>query len=199
MRMVVSCTDLIFFFFLLAGTMNPAASAGTPSAGSSNSTEFIRKSCAATLYPDLCYSSLAGYASVVQQNAVELAHVAAKLTLARLRSLTSHVSAAGRGTTGLEHAALLDCSDLLDDAAGWALRAGAEMKGLGKVVGPEVTWRVSNALTWMSTALTDEVTCRDGFVRVAAGTVRTDVSYRIRKVEKYTSNTLALIHILGFN
>ncbi|URD83532.1 PMEI [Musa troglodytarum] len=155
--------------------------------------------CAATLYPGLCYSSLAGYASVVQQNAIELAHVAAKITLARLRSLTSHDSAAGRGTTGLEHAALIDCSDLLDDAVGWARRAGAEMKRLGKVVGPEVAWRVSNALTWMSTALTDEVTCRDGFVRVAAGSVKTDVSYRIRKVKKYTSNTLALIHILGFN
>ncbi|RRT69863.1 hypothetical protein B296_00018788 [Ensete ventricosum] len=199
--MVVSGADLIFFFFLLllAGTMNPAARAETPSAGSRNSTEFIRKCCAATLYPGLCYSSLAGYASVVQQNAVELAHVAANLTLARLRSLTSHVSAAGRGTTGLEHAALLDCSDLLDDAVGWARRAEAELKGLGKAVGPEVAWRVSNALTWMSTALTDEVTCRDGFVRVAAGPVKTDVCYRIRKVKKYTSNTLALIHRLGFS
>ncbi|THU71000.1 hypothetical protein C4D60_Mb08t30920 [Musa balbisiana] len=195
---VVVCYAYVFFFVFLTGAVNAALSEETSSAGS-NSTEFIRKCCAATLYPGLCYTSLSGYANKVRQSTVELAHVAANLTLARLRSTAFHVAALGRSATGPERGALRDCSEQLDDAAEWARNTVAELKGLEGAVGPEVASRVSNALTWMSAALTSEDTCTDGFLMVAASSVKADVCHRVRKVEKYTSNALALIHRLGFN
>ncbi|CAL9158222.1 pectinesterase inhibitor 11-like [Musa acuminata AAA Group] len=195
---VVVCYAYVFFFVFLAGAVNAASSEETPSAGS-NSTEFIRKCCAATLYPGLCYTSLSGYANEVQQSTVELAHVAAKVTLARLRSTAFHVAALRRSATGPERGALRDCSEQLDDAAEWARNTVKELKGLAGAVGPKVASRVSNALTWMSAALTCEDTCTDGLLMVAAGSVKADVCHRVRKVEKYTSNSLALIHSLGFN
>ncbi|WOL11619.1 hypothetical protein Cni_G20383 [Canna indica] len=197
----------LFFFLLLilAGIIMTSASSGETGAGrnssSSSSTEFVRKSCNATRFPSICYKSLAGYAAVVERSDVKLAHVAANFTLARLRPLSARVSALSRNATGADRPALRDCAEVLADAADWARQTVVELKGLDKVVGPEVAWRVSNALTWMSAALTDEDTCTEGIAKSkpAAGGVKADVYCRVRKVGKYTSNALALIHLLGFN
>lgn len=77
------------------------------------------------------------------------------------------------------------------------------MEEIGKLeaaVGPEVAWRVSNAQTWMSAALTDEFTCEDGFEGVGGEgegeRVKVEVRRGVRRVERYTSNALALVNRL---
>ncbi|KAG6530773.1 21 kDa protein-like [Zingiber officinale] len=199
-----------FLFLLLAGDGEAATlSSPTAAAGVLNTTEFIRQSCDGTLYPSLCFTSLVGYASVVQQSDARLSQVASDFTSARVRSASRSLSGALASTGPVAgprlRAALRDCSDLMSDAAEWAGQAAEALRGVENLVGPEVTWRVSNALTWMSSALTDEDTCTDELEKLAAPTGSADcwskaseVYRRVRKAEKHTSIALALIHKLGF-
>ncbi|XP_074589816.1 21 kDa protein-like [Curcuma longa] len=192
-----------FLFFFLAGCRS------TQAAGVGNSTEFIREACAGTLYPRLCFSSLVGYAAVVQRSDVRLSQVASNVTLARVRSASANVSAtlarAGPAAGPRLRAALRDCSDVLRDAAARAGQAAEALRAVESAAGPALAWQVSNALTWMSAALTDEDTCADGLATLAAPTAASggdsttgEVYLRVREVEKHTSIALAFIHKLGF-
>uniref|UniRef100_A0A1D1YAY6 Pectinesterase inhibitor domain-containing protein n=1 Tax=Anthurium amnicola TaxID=1678845 RepID=A0A1D1YAY6_9ARAE len=189
----------------------PAVGAVPAGAGAShNYTEFIRRSCSSTLYPSLCYTSLAGYASAVAQDPTQLARVAANVTLALVRGVSSHVSSLCRAAPRRRidprtTSALEDCEDSLGDAADLTRQAVGELGRLPAAEGPEVSWRVSNAQTWMSAALTNEDTCTDGFAEVAPGTaagagpaaaVKADVCRRVRRAKQYTSNALALVNSL---
>ncbi|XP_074576643.1 21 kDa protein-like [Curcuma longa] len=198
-----------FLFLLLAGDGEAATlSSQTPAAGVLNTTEFIRQSCNGTLYPSLCFTSLVGYASVVQQSDARLSQVASDVTFVRVRSVSSGLSGAlastGPAAGPRLRAALHDCADLLGDAAELTGQAAEALRGVENLVGPEVAWRVSNAMTWMSAALTDEDTCTDEMEKLAAPTggdcwsKAGEVYRRVRKVEKHTSIALALIHKLGF-
>lgn len=52
-------------------------------------------------------------------------------------------------------------------------------------------WQMSNAMTWVSAALTDGDTCLDG------GSVRLDVKRRVTDLAMVTSNALYMINRLG--
>ncbi|KAJ8480098.1 hypothetical protein OPV22_023825 [Ensete ventricosum] len=182
------------FFFLLAFV----TCTSVPTSPDKNATEFIRARCGGTRYPDLCYTSLSGYAATVQNSTLKLACVATNVTLARLRALCSHVSAL-RFASGAEHvaAALRDCAEELGDAADQVGRTATELRGLESVKESEVAWRVSSAQTWMSAALTYEGTCSDGVRNMDSGgtsSVEADVCRRVGKVKQYTSNALALVN-----
>ncbi|RZR81697.1 hypothetical protein BHM03_00007980 [Ensete ventricosum] len=199
-------SPLLLFFFLflplVARTSVPPPDLA-PTSPDENATEFIRARCVLTRYPDLCFMSLSSYASAVRRSPVQLARLATNVTHARLRALRAHVSAlrrAGAGGPGREAAALRDCVEQLGDAADQVGRTAAELRGLEALVGMEVAWRVSNAQTWMSAALTNEDTCSDGFREVGGGggtsSIRTDVCRRVGRVKQYTSNALALVNSL---
>lgn len=50
-----------------------------------NDTNYIRTSCQTTLYPELCYTSLSGYANAIQQDPARLARVAVGISLSKAR------------------------------------------------------------------------------------------------------------------
>lgn len=185
-----------------------AAAGGEESSAARNCTEFIRRSCSATLYPSLCYSSLAGYAGAFGEDPTQIAHFATNISLAQLRSLSYHVlllyrAAAAAGVEPRTAAALGDCAESLGDAADLTRQAAAELSLLAKAEGPELVWHVSNAQTWMSAALTNEDTCTDGFAATAAAAaaggdvfMKADVARRVRRARRYTSIALALVNSL---
>ncbi|URE44121.1 PMEI [Musa troglodytarum] len=191
-------TVLMSSFFFLLAFVTCTSVPTTPTSPDENATEFIRARCGGTRYPDLCYTSLSGYAAAVHHSPLKLARVATNVTLARLRALCSHVSALRRARgAGHVAAALRDCADELGDAAYQVGRTATELRGLESVEEPEVAWRVSSAQTWMSAALTYEGTCSDGFQNVDSGgtsSVEADVCRRVGKVKQYTSNALALVN-----
>ncbi|WOL03933.1 21 kDa protein-like [Canna indica] len=214
----VSLLSFFFFFFtcavvlLLAADVEPALVSSPPVPDGVNSTDqFIRARCGATRFPGLCYSSLAAYSGAVQQNPVQLARVSANLTVARLAKLSARVSSLRRHcsttTTNApvaacpEAGALRDCSDALGDASDLARRTSAELRGLVEEAAGSssaAAWRVSNAQTWMSAALTNEETCSDGFEEVAPGSrAKADMTWRLLRVKQYTSNALALVNGLA--
>ncbi|KAJ0974927.1 hypothetical protein J5N97_016892 [Dioscorea zingiberensis] len=190
---------ILLLFSALTLVAGDAPAAG-PIAPGDNSTAFIRSSCGATLYPDLCFSSLVRYAANVRSDPVRLAWLSANVTLGRVRAVSSHVSSLQRASAAVESreaAALRDCAEALDDATDLARNAAAEIGRLAaSEASPEVGWWVSNAQTWMSAVITNEDTCTDGFASVGPGPLKADVCRRVRWAKEYSSNSLALVNKL---
>ncbi|MQL76967.1 hypothetical protein Taro_009359 [Colocasia esculenta] len=163
-------------------------------------TEFIRRSCSSTLYSSLCYTSLVPYANAVARDPIRLARVATNISLARVRSVSSHVSslrgADARKVDARTLSALEDCEETLGDAAGLTRQSVHELGLLPTSMDKKVAWRVSNVQTWMSAALTNEGTCMDGFTGAGNSAVKADVRQLVRLAAKYTSNGLALVNRL---
>ncbi|KAK6921630.1 Pectinesterase inhibitor domain [Dillenia turbinata] len=162
-----------------------------------NATSFIRKSCGATLYPDLCYSSLSGYSSAVQENPGQLARVAVGVSLSKARSMAAYLSNVSRqadyGAEPRVASAVHDCFSTMSDAVD---QIRGSQKQLRHLVPGAALFRLqmSNVQTWMSAALTNEDTCTDGFEDVPDGPTKTDVCDRVSRVAKFTSNALALVN-----
>ncbi|KAK6931613.1 Pectinesterase inhibitor domain [Dillenia turbinata] len=162
-----------------------------------NSSDFIRTSCSATLYPDLCYSSLSGYSSAVQKNPGQLARVAVGLSLSRARRMEAYLSNVSRqadyGAEPRVASAVHDCFSTMSDAVD---QIRGSLKQLRHLVPGAESFRLqmSNVQTWMSAALTNEDTCTDGFEDVPDGPTKTEVCNRVSRVTKFTSNALALVN-----
>ncbi|RWV90086.1 hypothetical protein GW17_00047733 [Ensete ventricosum] len=117
------------------------------------------------------------------------------ITLVRLRTLHSHVSTLRRATW-LVAGALLDCTELLGDAAEPVSRTVEELERLESLEGSEAEWRIANSLTWMSAAMADGETCSDYVQNTAeagGSSVIADVDRQVGSLKEYTDNALALV------
>lgn len=170
------------------------------SQSSSKSDEFIRSSCSTTRYPRLCYSSLSKHASSIQTNRFILTTTALNLTLASAKSTSAFISSVslnGPGPNGLKPrvaAALRDCVEVLGDSVDELRRSVSE---LGRAeVRPNFEATMSDVETWVSSALTDENTCSDGFEEENGmdANVKTLVNSHILRLAQLTSNALAFIN-----
>ncbi|XP_062074083.1 21 kDa protein-like [Humulus lupulus] len=156
-------------------------------------TEFIKTSCGATTYPDLCFTTLSSHASEIQSSPQLLAGAALSATLKTVcsESTTMTKLAKSQGLTVREAAALNDCIEELGDSVEELQRSVGEM---GKK-DMNFEMQMSDIETWVSAALTNEDTCVDGFSGNAMnGNVKTTVRGHIVNVAHMTSNALALVN-----
>ncbi|PKA52194.1 21 kDa protein [Apostasia shenzhenica] len=165
---------------LLALAVGPAISSV---AAENKSTEFVRRSCGATLYPDLCWASLSPYAAAVQQSPLNLAAAAANVSLGAITEAALRAAALLRRSGGRT------ARELTKQSAAELRRLVGELKNGG----PGLAWRVSNALTWMSAALTNEDTCLEGLNDCSPPAEARSFCGGIRQTKMYTSNALALV------
>ncbi|CAL1371551.1 unnamed protein product [Linum trigynum] len=180
---------------LLASTSS-ASSRPLSAAGATTNTEFIRTSCSATTYPQLCYNSLAVHATKIQTSAKLMASTALDVTLASAKSTSAAMVKLqqSHGLSPREYVAMRDCVEVLGDSVDLIRQSMAEMaanKG-----GADFGMMISDVQTWVSAALTDESTCTDGFAEkaVADGEMKTAVRGKIETIGQLTSNALALIN-----
>ncbi|KAK2439498.1 21 kDa protein [Trifolium repens] len=191
----------ILFFASTFSFLRLATSTGAePPTTANNDAEYIRSSCNATLYPDICYTSLSRYANAVQQNPGQLARIAIAVTFSKVHRTASYLSNLTRVAdySGNSRAALAlhDCFSNLDDAVDEIRGSLKQMRQLGAAGSgtDSFLFQMSNVQTWMSAALTDEETCTDGFQDVEDCPMKADVENRVTKVKKFTSNALALVN-----
>ncbi|KAK9276385.1 hypothetical protein L1049_005918 [Liquidambar formosana] len=163
----------------------------------SSTTDFIKASCRATRYPALCVQCLSGYASAIRQSQRQLAQTALSVSLSRARSATVFVSKMTKvkGIKHREYAAVKDCIENMGDSVDRLSRSVRELGHMGRTVGQDFMWHMSNVQTWVSAALTDESTCVDGFSgRAMDGNVKAAIKRRVVNVAQVTSNALALVN-----
>ncbi|KAK6122401.1 hypothetical protein DH2020_043843 [Rehmannia glutinosa] len=197
MRILPSLFLITLFLPAYSAQSTAPAAAPAPST-TANATDFIRTSCETTLYPELCYNSLSGYASAVQQDPARLAAVAVGVSLSGAARMAMYLAdLSRRATYGAANpraaTALRDCFDVFGDAVDQLRGSLKQMRRLTGT-GEQLRFQISNVQTWMSAALTNEDTCTDGFEGVANCPVKTDVCDRTVKVKEVTSNALALVN-----
>ncbi|CAF2083215.1 unnamed protein product [Brassica napus] len=179
---------LLFIFRTISAVRFP------PGPTTTNDLDFIRTSCNATLYPDVCFTSLAGYASSVQYNPARLARVSVGVSLSRAKHTASYLSKLSRASAS---AAVHDCVSNVGDAMEkmrGSLRQLREMNHR-RPGAPTFRFQMSNVQTWMSAALTDEETCTDGITEeMEDGETKTAVCEKVADVKRFTSNALAIVN-----
>ncbi|CAL9249018.1 unnamed protein product [Arabidopsis halleri] len=215
-------TTFLFFttFLFISRSISAVRFPPRPNTTTTNDLDFIRTSCNATLYPDVCFTSLAGYASAVQDSPARLAKLAIGVSLSQAKSTAAYLSKLSRSAavtsaarySGDGHqtasAVIRDCvsnvEDAVDEMRG-SLRQLRDMNGRGGVTAARRSvetfrFQMSNVQTWMSAALTDEDTCTDGFEDMdEGGLIKTTVCDRLEEVKRLTSNALALVNTYANN
>ncbi|XP_020208706.1 21 kDa protein [Cajanus cajan] len=181
-------------FLTLLSAACIVATATSTSASSPSS--FIKSSCSSTQYPALCVSSLSVYASSIKQDPHELVQTALSVSLNRTETTKAFVAKCNRfrGLKAREYAALKDCAEEISDSVDRLRRSLKELK-LCKGKGEDFTWHISNVETWVSSALTDESTCGDGFAgKGLNGKIKDSIRAKMVNVAQVTSNALSLIN-----
>ncbi|KAL2489606.1 pectin methylesterase inhibitor 1 [Forsythia ovata] len=169
-----------------------AASAQNP-----NATDFIKASCSATHYPALCVECLSSYASTVQQNEQQLAQAALEVSLSRAQAASTFVYQLSKlkGIKPREGLAVKDCIQNMGDTVAQLSQSLKELGGMRLLAGQNFVWHVGNVKTWVSTALTNENICLDGFSGPGMdGSVKVAIRGRILNCAQVTSNALALVN-----
>ncbi|KAI3793091.1 hypothetical protein L1987_35704 [Smallanthus sonchifolius] len=182
--------SLIFLAaFYLAGTTN--------STTVKPSSTFIKSSCATATYPALCEQSLSPFAQTIQTSPAQLARTALAVSLKRSQSTQAYLTKLKKfkGLKPRERSAIGDCLEEVSDSLDRVSKSIQELKNCDRVKGQEFIWHMSNVQTWVSSALTDENTCMDGFGgRAMEGRIKTSVRAQITSVAHVTSNALALVN-----
>ncbi|MED6132527.1 hypothetical protein PIB30_019855 [Stylosanthes scabra] len=164
-------------------------------AATTSSSNFIKSSCSTTRFPSVCVESLSVYANSIQQDPHELAQTALSLSLNRSESTRAFVTKCNklRGLKPREYAALKDCAEEISDSCDRLSKSLKELK-LCKVKGEDFRWHISNVETWVSSALTDDSTCGDGFSGNAlSGKMKDSIRGTMVNLAQVTSNALSLI------
>ncbi|KAF8014913.1 hypothetical protein BT93_H0649 [Corymbia citriodora subsp. variegata] len=175
---------LLFFLWLT----NVAAWGRGPS--------YVQEACSVTRYRDLCVRSLASFSSSAKRSPSRWARAGVSVTLSEVKNTARYLqkvktSGSMRGRNG---AALLDCLECFQDAVD---NLHKSLGVLRKLTRNDFDTQMSDLLTWMSAALTDEDTCLDGFDGQKVGRVVKAVKSRVQRVTYYTSNALALANKLA--
>ncbi|WOL07104.1 21 kDa protein-like [Canna indica] len=188
-------------FVLLAAAV--CISAGSLTAGgSSPSDQFVRDACMTTQYPGLCQQCLASYAPTIRRSKRQLVRAALAVSADRAQSASTLVRqmSAGRkkslGSTR-EAGAIGDCLEAMRDGLDRLRRSVREIERMGRARSPQFAWHLSNMKTWVSAALTDEMTCLDGLAQFASSpAVRAGIRKKVVELSRLTSNALALVNQL---
>ncbi|CAH8388904.1 unnamed protein product [Eruca vesicaria subsp. sativa] len=165
-----------------------------------NDLDFIRTSCNATLYPDVCFTSLSGYASAVQDNPARLAKLAIGVSLSRAKHTATYLSKLSRAAAASP--AVHDCVSNVGDAVEQMHGSLQQLREMNhrRPGAPAFRFQMSNVQTWMSAALTDEETCTDGITEeMEEGETKTAICERVADVKRFTSNALALVNTYANN
>ncbi|KAJ6371988.1 hypothetical protein OIU77_002328 [Salix suchowensis] len=188
---------LLLTFLLCKSNMEISlADTNTTKNSTETYTNYLKKACNSTLYPQICFESLSSYTSTIKTNGLKLCTKALTVTL-KAASNTSRLvkSLSKEGNLSKAEAGIIkDCIDEMGDYIDMLKKS---LKALGSVNGSEIEFQISNIKTWMSAAMTDETTCTDGIdERKISDEVMRKIRRTIVNISMLTSNALALINKL---
>ncbi|KAM0883489.1 hypothetical protein ACQ4PT_031594 [Festuca glaucescens] len=192
--LVLPCFLCLFLLLTAAaGSASPQSRPTADPVSPAVAADFVRRSCRSTSFPRACERSLMPRAPAVGRSPRRLAHAALAVAAESARNSSAYIGPPRGG------GAMRDCAETVRDAADLLRQSAAELAGrMGRASSPRFAWRLSNAQTWASAALTDADTCLDSLATYtgAGAAPRDDVKRRVVAVEQATSNALALVNRL---
>ncbi|XP_042053201.1 probable pectinesterase/pectinesterase inhibitor 61 [Salvia splendens] len=149
----------------------------------------MSRACSRTLYPSLCLNSLIDFPGALAADDKDLVHISLNLTLQKVgRSLYVSSEITNLAMDPHIRSAYDDCLELLDhsiDLLSRSITSAAEPAG-----------STQDVLTWLSAALTNQDTCKEGFDELD-GDVKNQMSERIKDLSELVSNSLAIYSAAG--
>ncbi|KNA06798.1 hypothetical protein SOVF_177710 isoform A [Spinacia oleracea] len=157
-----------------------------------NHLQLAQSHCDGTLYPDLCITTLSTIPHLHKKSLTEILRYTITVTEAIVRTSTANVSSleAGNGHTlsRLQHIAVKDCLELLGDTSDQLETVLDETEDQC-----DLTQNLSNGLTFLSAAMTNQFTCLDGFDVGSNGTIRRFIQTGIYNISNHVSNSLVML------
>ncbi|KAL1568096.1 pectinesterase [Salvia divinorum] len=170
--------------------------------GSAFASAVVRSTCAATLYPDLCLSTLAAAAPAsAVKTSRDVLLTALNYTIFTVENNLLTVKEVERqqrqSLTPRERGALSDCVEMIDDTLDEVHASEAELKDFG-FKNYSLAAHKENLLTLLSAAQTNQDTCLDGFSHSGADKkVREALIAGQKHVFRLVSNVMAIIKSLS--
>lgn len=152
----------------------------------------ISHTCSQTLYPSLCVSSLVDFPGALTASDKELVHITVNMTLQRLGKALYDVSDISNIVMdNSARSAYEDCLELLADSVDLL---ASSLTSVSPSIDGEGSSSASNqdVLTWLSAALSNQDTCTDGFDEVGGGSVKDQMSEKLKDLSELVSNCLAI-------
>ncbi|CAI8589717.1 unnamed protein product [Vicia faba] len=181
----LTLTLLFLYFFLTFSSSVFAHDQSQPQ-------DLVRSSCLHARYPKLCLRTLSTYTGPAK-SPLDIAQAALRVSLAHAKRVSKYIGASNAGShsssslTKRQQADLSDCKEQIADSVDELRKSLEELQHMR----PETfRWQMSNAMTWVSAALTDGDTCLDG-------NVMPDVKKRVTDLARVTSNALYMINRVG--
>ncbi|MQL80210.1 hypothetical protein Taro_012652 [Colocasia esculenta] len=161
----------------------------------------LRAACSSTLYPDLCYSSIADNPSLlttvnsqkdVIHGSINISRDAVQHSYFRVQKLRA---ARAAGLPEREREALHDCLEMFDDTLDELRKAEADLSGYNPGAGSKTLARHAADLeTLLSAAMTNQESCLDGFSHDGADRrIRKGLKGAVEHVSHMCSNALAMV------
>ncbi|KAK6940993.1 Pectinesterase inhibitor domain [Dillenia turbinata] len=176
--------NIIVTFILLSWLTNLGTSV------SQNGKRYVEDACSVTHYRDLCIRSLASFSNTAKRNPCMWARAGVSVTISEAKRVAQYLIRVKkqRHMRGKNRVALSDCIECIQDSLDNLHRS---LDVLRKLSGRTFDAQMSDVTTWMSTSLTDEETCLDGFEGQRGNQVRM-LRSQVQNVTYITSNALAL-------
>ncbi|KAL2503388.1 Pectinesterase/pectinesterase inhibitor 3 [Forsythia ovata] len=158
----------------------------------------VKSTCAATLYPELCMSTIAAVPEAASsiKNSKDVLITALNYTITTVQHnyfTIKKITAQRKSLTVREKAALHDCLEMIDDTLDELHKSDRELKNYGSK-NYSFSDHVDNLLTLLSAAQTNQESCLDGFSHDGADKkVRSALLKGQMHVFRLCSNVLALI------
>ncbi|KAJ4792716.1 Pectinesterase [Rhynchospora pubera] len=141
--------------------------------------------CKTTEHPDACVSALASAAGNPTASNQDYFDVSVQFALKRVesaRAMAYNFSNAGQTGSSSQPSGMDDCLELLD----------ISLKQLNDVIKPKKGTNQEDISTWLSAALTNQVTCSESLQMVPSSQSRDAMDVQVQSLAKYISTALAL-------
>ncbi|KAL8253514.1 hypothetical protein R6Q59_037207 [Mikania micrantha] len=167
------------------------SSSGRPES-SATAHAIVKSACSSTSYPELCYSTITSHPEVTkkvknQKDVIELAVNITKTAVEKNYFQIKKVMSTRKASlTQREVRALHDCLEMVSETLEELIQVEKDLD--------EYRTHANDLKTLMSSAITDQETCLDGFSHDDADKkVRKELEKGLDRVEKMCSNALAMI------
>ncbi|KAI3506619.1 hypothetical protein L1887_21179 [Cichorium endivia] len=152
---------------------------------------YVVDACSVTTYQDLCIHSLASYSNVAKRDPSKWARAGVSVTIGETKNTTRYLLGLKKRNSmkGRNRAAVFDCVDVFQDTLDNLHKSLGVLRQISAVT---FETQMEDVTTWVSSALTDEDTCLDGFEGQKGKQIKL-LETKVKRVTYFTSNALALV------
>ncbi|KAM0027958.1 putative pectinesterase [Helianthus debilis subsp. tardiflorus] len=181
------CTRIMLVTFLLLSWL----AATSCSWGSREGNSYVKDACSVTRYQNLCIHSLSSFSNTAKRDPSKWARAGISVTIGVTKNTTRYLISLKKKNTmkGRNRVAVLDCVEEFQDALD---NLHKSLGVLRHINGELFDAQMEDVTTWISSAITDEDTCLDGFEGQKGKAIK-KLASKVTKVSYFTSNALALV------